>query len=87
MGRWVGHRSYFFSEFQPWLTHIRCVFGEMLVGKPILSGESDAHQLDIIFDLVGTPTEETMPGWKSLPGAEALNPRPRPGSLSNRFRE
>ncbi|KAI1201025.1 kinase-like protein [Nemania serpens] len=66
---------------------VGCVFGEMLVGKPILAGESDAHQLDIIFDLVGTPTEETMPGWKQLPGGEALTPRPRPGSLSTRFRE
>lgn len=28
-----------------------------------------------------------MPGWKSLPGAEKLNPRPRPGNLSHRFRE
>lgn len=65
---------------------ISCVFGEMLVGKPILAGESDGHQLEIIFDLVGTPTEETMPGWKSLPGAQAISPTPRPGTLSDRFR-
>ncbi|KAJ8113567.1 hypothetical protein ONZ43_g5127 [Nemania bipapillata] len=66
---------------------VGCVFGEMLIGKPILAGESDAHQLEIIFDLVGTPTEENMPGWKQLPGGESLTPRPRPGSLSTRFRE
>ncbi|KAI0012796.1 Pkinase-domain-containing protein [Xylariaceae sp. FL0662B] len=66
---------------------VGCVFGEMLVRKPILAGESDAHQLDIIFDLVGSPTEQTMPGWKKLPGGEHLTPRPRPGSLSQRFRE
>lgn len=59
----------------------------MLIGKPILAGESDTHQLEIIFDLCGTPTEDTMPGWKSLPGAEVLNPRARPGNLSHRFRE
>ena len=28
-----------------------------------------------------------MPGWKNLPGAEVLSPRPRPGCLSTRFRE
>lgn len=28
-----------------------------------------------------------MPGWKQLPGAEVLSPRPRPGNLSQRFRE
>ncbi|KAI1261308.1 kinase-like protein [Xylariaceae sp. FL1019] len=66
---------------------VGCVFGEMLVGKPILSGESDAHQLDIIFDLVGSPNDQNMPGWRQLPGAESLTPRTRPGSLSTRFRE
>ncbi|KAK3325623.1 kinase-like domain-containing protein [Apodospora peruviana] len=66
---------------------VGCVFGEMLVGKPILAGESDIHQLEIIFDLCGTPTDETMPGWKQLPGAEALKSRARPGNLSQRFRE
>ncbi|RYO79348.1 hypothetical protein DL766_008210 [Monosporascus sp. MC13-8B] len=66
---------------------VGCVFGEMLLGKPILAGESDKHQLEIIFDLVGSPTEQNMPGWKQLPGAEGLTPRPRPASLSQRFRE
>jgi serine/threonine-protein kinase BUR1 len=59
----------------------------MLVGKPILSGDSDVRQLEIIFDLVGTPTDENMPGWRSLPGAEGLRPSPRPPTLSQRFRE
>ncbi|SPN97211.1 related to cyclin dependent kinase C [Cephalotrichum gorgonifer] len=66
---------------------VGCVFGEMLSGKPILAGESDAHQLEIIWDLVGSPTEDNMPGWKNLPGAEVLSPRPRPGCLATRFRE
>jgi serine/threonine-protein kinase BUR1 len=59
----------------------------MLVGKPILSGDSDVKQLEIIFDLVGSPTEENMPGWRLLPGAEGLSPRARPPTLSQRFRE
>ncbi|TVY44685.1 Serine/threonine-protein kinase [Lachnellula subtilissima] len=64
---------------------VGCVFGEMLVGKPILSGDSDPNQLKIIFDLVGTPTEETMPGWKSLPGAEGLSFPTKSSSLWSRF--
>jgi serine/threonine-protein kinase BUR1 len=28
-----------------------------------------------------------MPGWRSLPGAEALRPQPRPGTLTQRFRD
>ncbi|KAL2753879.1 hypothetical protein ACRALDRAFT_1056243 [Sodiomyces alcalophilus JCM 7366] len=66
---------------------VGCVFGEMLTGKPILTGESDNHQLEIIWDLMGSPTPENMPMWHTLPGAEALQPRPRPGNLSTRFRE
>ncbi|KAK7754170.1 serine/threonine protein kinase, CMGC, CDC2/CDK subfamily [Diatrype stigma] len=66
---------------------VGCVFGEMLVGKPILAGESDEHQLHIIFDLVGSPTEATMPGWKQLPGGEGMTPKPRPPALPQRFRE
>ncbi|KAG0234536.1 serine/threonine protein kinase, CMGC, CDC2/CDK sub [Actinomortierella wolfii] len=49
---------------------IGCVFGEMLFGRPILQGASDQDQLDKIFQLCGSPTEETMPGWSSLPGLE-----------------
>ncbi|KAK4219404.1 kinase-like domain-containing protein [Rhypophila decipiens] len=66
---------------------VGCVFGEMLVGKPILTGESDTHQLELIFDLCGTPTEENMPGWRSLPGGASLTPLSRPGNLSHRFRQ
>lgn len=64
---------------------VGCVFGEMLVGKPILAGVSDSHQLDIIWDLCGSPTEDNMPNWRKLPGAEGLTPRVRPGNLSTRF--
>lgn len=59
----------------------------MLIGKPILSGDSDTRQLELIFELMGTPTEDSMPGWRSLPGAEGLNFRHRPTSISQRFRE
>jgi serine/threonine-protein kinase BUR1 len=59
----------------------------MLYGKPILAGESDAHQLELIWDLMGSPTDENMPGWKNLPGSDHLSPRARPGNLQSRFRE
>ncbi|KAH6892077.1 kinase-like domain-containing protein [Thelonectria olida] len=66
---------------------VGCVFGEMLVRKPILAGESDNNQLEIIWDLMGSPTDENMPRWKSLPAAEHLTPRTRPGNIQSRFRE
>ncbi|KFZ07685.1 hypothetical protein V502_09831 [Pseudogymnoascus sp. VKM F-4520 (FW-2644)] len=66
---------------------VGCVFGEMLVGRPILSGESDARQLEIIFELVGSPTEESMPGWRALPGAQGLQPPHKGPTIAQRFKE
>ncbi|KAI9881362.1 MAG: serine/threonine protein kinase, CMGC, CDC2/CDK sub [Pleopsidium flavum] len=60
----------------------------MFKGKPILAGNSDLNQAQMIFDLVGSPTEETMPGWSSLPGCEGVKSfKPRPGNLAQVFRE
>ncbi|KAL2848449.1 kinase-like domain-containing protein [Aspergillus pseudoustus] len=58
---------------------VGCVFGEMFKGKPILAGNSDLNQAQLIFGLVGTPTEENMPGWSALPGCEGVK------SFGNRF--
>ncbi|KAJ5727995.1 Serine/threonine-protein kinase bur1 [Penicillium malachiteum] len=67
---------------------VGCVFGEMFKGKPILSGNSDLNQAQLIFSLVGTPTEENMPGWSALPGCEGVksfgNKR---GNLAEVFKE
>ncbi|EER27529.1 pitalre-like kinase, putative [Coccidioides posadasii C735 delta SOWgp] len=65
-----------------------CVFGEMFKGKPILAGSSDLNQAQLIFTLVGSPTEETMPGWSALPGCEGVKSwGSKPGNLSTVFRE
>ncbi|CCJ30303.1 unnamed protein product [Pneumocystis jirovecii] len=49
-----------------------CVFGEMYKQKPILQGKSDIDQLAIIFQICGSPTDFTMPGWQNLPGSESI---------------
>ncbi|KAL9057820.1 MAG: hypothetical protein Q9206_002190 [Seirophora lacunosa] len=67
---------------------VGCVFGEMFKGKPILAGTSDLNQANMIFDLVGSPTEENMPGWSSLPGCEGVRAfSPRPSMLAHVFRQ
>lgn len=67
---------------------VGCVFGEMFKGKPILAGSSDLNQAYMIFDLVGSPTEENMPGWSSLPGCEGMTTIPsKPGAIHQVFRE
>ncbi|KAF2261169.1 Pkinase-domain-containing protein [Lojkania enalia] len=63
-----------------------CVFGEMFKRKPILAGTSDLNQAQIIFELVGSPNEESMPGWNSLPGAEGIRGfPPHRGKLPREF--
>ncbi|GFF93772.1 LOW QUALITY PROTEIN: cyclin-dependent protein kinase Sgv1, putative [Aspergillus lentulus] len=67
---------------------VGCVFGEMFKGKPILAGSSDLNQAQLIFNLVGTPTEENMPGWSSLPGCEGVKSFGyKPGSLREVFKD
>lgn len=60
----------------------------MFKGKPILSGTSDLNQANLIFGLVGTPDEESMPGFSSLPGCEGVrNFGFRRGNLTEVFKE
>lgn len=46
---------------------VGCVFGELLKRRPILPGSSDLDQLQKIFQLCGTPTDENWPDYKQLP--------------------
>jgi serine/threonine-protein kinase BUR1 len=65
-----------------------CVFGEMFKRKPILAGQSDIHQAQIIFELIGSPNDQTMPGWNELPGAEPVRQFGTfTGNIAGRFRE
>ncbi|KAK3179418.1 hypothetical protein Dsin_032781 [Dipteronia sinensis] len=67
---------------------VGCVFAEMFKRKPILAGDSDLNQALMIFDLVGSPTDETMPGWKDLPGCENVRDfAPRRSSLQQVFKD
>ncbi|KAL5121600.1 serine/threonine protein kinase, CMGC, CDC2/CDK subfamily [Pleosporales sp. CAS-2024a] len=65
-----------------------CVFGEMFKRKPILAGQSDIHQAQIIFELIGSPNDQSMPGWNELPGAEPVRGFGTfAGNIASRFRE
>uniref|UniRef100_A0A7S3V0A9 Cyclin-dependent kinase 2 homolog n=1 Tax=Aplanochytrium stocchinoi TaxID=215587 RepID=A0A7S3V0A9_9STRA len=43
-----------------------CIFAELLQGKVLLYGKSELEQLDKIFMLLGSPTEENWPGVSKL---------------------
>ncbi|KAL0210992.1 hypothetical protein P9112_009290 [Eukaryota sp. TZLM1-RC] len=46
---------------------IGCIFAEMMLRRPLFPGNSDIDQLNKIFSILGTPTEQSWPGVTSLP--------------------
>jgi len=46
---------------------VGCIFAEMVNGRPLFPGNTDADQLQRIFKVLGTPTEASWPKIKELP--------------------
>ncbi|MES1910860.1 MAG: hypothetical protein MHM6MM_003386 [Cercozoa sp. M6MM] len=46
---------------------VGCIFAEMVTRGAVFPGDSEINQLYKIFQVLGTPTEETWPGVSSLP--------------------
>jgi cell division cycle 2-like len=51
-----------------------CIFAEFLTSEPLFMGKNEVDQLALIFSLLGTPTSQSWPGFRSLPNAKALHP-------------
>lgn len=51
-----------------------CIFAELLTKEPLFHSQNEVGQLSNIFTLLGTPSNETWPGFRSLPNAKALLP-------------
>ncbi len=45
---------------------VGCIFAEMVNGRPLFPGNSDADQLLKIFEVLGTPSPNLWPGMKEL---------------------
>lgn len=52
----------FFSKYTPAIDiwSIGCIFAEMLTGKPLFPGKNVVQQLDLVTDLLGTPSSECI---------------------------
>ena len=52
----------FFTKYTPAIDvwSIGCIFAEILSGRPLFPGKNVVHQLEIITDLLGTPTPEQI---------------------------
>lgn len=45
---------------------VGCIFAEIVIGRPFIQGDSEIDQLFKIFNIFGTPTDETLPGYSSF---------------------
>ncbi|KAF7511488.1 hypothetical protein GJ744_004076 [Endocarpon pusillum] len=60
------------AEIDIW--SLGCIFGELLTRDPMFQGKNEVDQLSRIFALLGPPTRENWPDFRSLPNAKALHP-------------
>lgn len=55
-----------------------CIFAELMLRLPFMAGDSDLHQLELICQALGTPTEKDWTGMTSLPDFINLPQHPKP---------
>eukprot|EP00242_Pyramimonas_sp_CCMP2087_P006856 CAMPEP_0198218084 /NCGR_PEP_ID=MMETSP1445-20131203/67268_1 /TAXON_ID=36898 /ORGANISM="Pyramimonas sp., Strain CCMP2087" /LENGTH=361 /DNA_ID=CAMNT_0043894975 /DNA_START=240 /DNA_END=1322 /DNA_ORIENTATION=- len=66
---------------------VGCIFAELLVGKPILSGKNEMEQVNLIFQLCGSPTNEEWPGAQKLKYYHMFEPeKPFPRRVRQTFK-
>lgn len=45
---------------------VGCLIVELLTKRPLFPGKDEPEQLELIFQVLGTPTEESWPNWTQL---------------------
>jgi len=50
------------------------VFAELVIRTPYIAGETEVHQVNLICQAIGTPTEENWPGVSKLEGYMVPDP-------------
>ncbi|KAL7609450.1 mitogen-activated protein kinase 9 [Lactuca sativa] len=68
----------FFSKYTPAIDiwSIGCIFAEMLTGKPLFPGRNVVHQLDLVTDLLGSPSAEIIARIRNEKARRYLNGLP-----------
>jgi len=79
----------FFARYTPAIDvwGVGCIFAELLSGKPLFPGKNAVHQLNLITDLLGSPTPEVLARVKNEKARKYLQglPQKQPQSLAHRF--
>lgn len=66
---------------------IGCIFAEVLTGKPLFPGKNVVHQLDLMTDLLGTPSMDTISRVRNEKARRYLSTmrRKQPVRFSHKF--
>ncbi|KOO29099.1 cyclin-dependent kinase 3, partial [Chrysochromulina tobinii] len=64
---------------------VGCVLGEMATGKPMFPGDSEIDELFKIFQLLGTPADDTWEGVSKLPDWQSKFPSWKPENLMTTY--
>ncbi|KAI4311230.1 hypothetical protein MLD38_036140 [Melastoma candidum] len=79
----------FFSKYTPAIDiwSIGCIFAELLTGKPLFPGKNVVHQLDLITDMLGSPSAEAIARIRNEKARRYLSSmrKKRPVPLSHKF--
>ncbi|KAG8075743.1 hypothetical protein GUJ93_ZPchr0006g44678 [Zizania palustris] len=79
----------FYSKYTPAIDiwSIGCIFAEVLIGKPLFPGKNVVHQLDLITDLLGTPTVDAISQVRNDKARKYLTcmRKKQPASFSHKF--
>ncbi|KAA8524143.1 hypothetical protein F0562_010426 [Nyssa sinensis] len=79
----------FFSKYTPAIDiwSIGCIFAEVLTGKPLFPGKNVVHQLDLMTDLLGTPSMDTISRVRNEKARRYLTSmrKKQPVSFSQKF--
>ena len=45
---------------------VGCIMAELILREPIICGKTELDQLERMFKIVGTPNDQSWPGWRDL---------------------
>ncbi|XP_010227679.1 mitogen-activated protein kinase 11 [Brachypodium distachyon] len=79
----------FYSKYTPAIDiwSIGCIFAEVLIGKPLFPGKNVVHQLDLITDILGTPSLDAISRVRNDKARKYLTcmRKKQPASFSQKF--
>lgn len=55
-----------------------CILGELLLHLPLLPAKTEIGQLEMIIDMLGTPTEQIWPDMVNMPALQNFNLKQQP---------